>query len=188
MVCDQNHVIIGCSQPNDVDLESPYFALFVENNHLPKTVATKQAVDLHLLVATRATNRGVSSNADAKRDVVLLEPDDPFSADEFPVSCDTIDLEHRKDVEETFHQLDTFIRVGAATLVQKGPKQRDANAFVSNAKNQEVDVLCAELPVGTVNTESPPLTNRHESNDGFGEVVEVKEVVRQKALYPLIMG
>lgn len=177
MVGDQNHVAIGGSESNDIQLNAPDLTLLGENHDLIQLVTAKELGHLHSLVASSVEHLGVVTNANSKRNIPSFEVNEPSSANKLTVSSDTIDVFKGEELEKAVHEVDSLLGIGTAPFGQERPEQGDANALVSDTKDHDVDVSFAELPVCTANTENPFGGERDEFDDGFGEKAEVKGIM-----------
>lgn len=185
-ISDHDDIFLGCSQTHHVQGETPNFSLFVQHHH-SISFGSEQPVDLQLLMASVAEHFRIVTNTNPKRDFLIEQKLNPIFSDEFAVCGHISDLGSPEKPEKTLHQLDSFICVRAASLVQKSPEDGNTKTIVSNAEDKKVDVLFAEFPVGSVNAKKPFVLKGKEFGDDLGKEVKIKIEFGKKPLNAFVV-
>jgi len=84
---------------------------------------------------------------------VVIEELDPIVPDKFPVRHQTVYAIGAKKPDKTLDQIDPFLGIRIALLVQHLEQQRESHSFVSYPKHENIDIGLAKLPIGPVDTE-----------------------------------
>lgn len=78
----------------------------------------------------------VLPDTDIIPDSIVIEPSDPFLADELPVSRKAVDIVLPEKMDEPLHNSLAFFPIGVDELVQKTEQQGECEAFISDAESE----------------------------------------------------
>src|SRR5205085_5488603 len=110
----------------------------------------------------------VLAHPNAKINTVLPQPGEPRPANELAVGAQIQDRTPSEQLDELRHDGYAFGGVGVALFLEDGPQHRDGNAFVNNAKHEDVQGRLAKLPIAAIQCQHPGAGDANQGNQQNG--------------------
>ena len=137
------------------DRLAPESARLAQHPRLPDA----QILDLaqQRVTSARRSQLGVGFQAQAERQPVLEQVAKPGAPDKLPVGQQRSHALAGKGLTPAVEQDDSFGGAGVSSLGESRPKQRDGQAPIGDAQDQEIDLRASQFPVGPIEGQDPPL-------------------------------
>lgn len=183
---DDNVFVARQPQAHDEEPLTEHAPRALQPEGLADAPLPEQATRLHALPAP-VRHLGVGPHPDAEWDALALEVSEPVEPDELPVCAQETDGGAPEPAQVLFHERDPLPGLRAPLLRQDRPEQREGDAFVRNAEQQDVERSLAQAPVGAVDGDDPRRGLRGEPGDQARHLCKRQLEEAEEALCTLVV-
>src|SRR5947209_6598007 len=185
---DDNHILAITApqdhhkQPLPQDLARPR-----EQDGDACLLCTEQIPGRYPLRVARVLHQQILFQSQAKPNALSTQKGQPIHSDKLSVRANKLNTLPPEQAQVLFDQVNALIGVGAAFLLKNRPQQREADASISDAQQQDIQRRLAQVPIGAVNRDDKRRPESHQLNDETSQFSERQLEESQEALNPLVM-